>query len=262
MPSPPLPRPPLASMSMQPGPCLRPRLQPPPPPRLSCPGSDPTGHLQTRRARAYPTAYPGCLACPARSHLNPAVLSLQQSPSIASAPVLQLHCPAELTRPILPSIRPAAAPLHFPNLATHADFSPPPLMSLDLASLLPPTSRLLCHASPQRTRHPSKNRARAPLRSSAPRRLLSCTARLTLVLPVLRAPRLALLVAVAFRLARHQPYPTHTPRIPSAAATQELSSYPRAVIVPHERARMHPRKSPLRRKLGLRCARERHALHK
>lgn len=57
-------------------------------------------------------------------------------------------------------------------------------------------------------------------------------------------------------------YPTHTPRIPSAAATQELSSYPRAVVVPHERARMHPRKSPLRRKLGLRCARERHALHK
>ena len=161
MPSPPLPRPPLASMSMQPGPCLRPRLQPPPRPRLSCPGSDPTGHLQTRRARAYPTAYPGCLVCPARSHLNPAVLSLQQSPSIASAPVLQLHCPAELTRPILPSIRPAAAPLHFPNLATHADFSPPPLMSLDLALLLPPTSRLLCHASPQRTRPWSKNRARA-----------------------------------------------------------------------------------------------------
>ena len=142
---------------------------------------------------------------------------------------IPLHCIGPRTatplsrrapRPILPSIRPAAAPLHFPNLATHADFSPPPLMSLDLASLLPPTSRLLCHASPQRTRHPSKNRARAPLRSSAPRRLLSCTARLTLVLPVLRAPRLALLVAVAFRLARHQP----EPHVPNTHATNTIRS--------------------------------------
>ena len=264
MPSPPLPRPPLASMSMQPGPCLRPRLQPPPRPRLSCPGSDPTGHLQTRRARAYPTAYPGCLVCPARSHL---ISILPSSPCSNPPP---LHRPPYCNSTVPPS-SPGPYCRAFDqqqHRCTSRTWLPTPTSvhhplcpwTWPLCSLL--RLAFFVMPRPQRTRHPSKNRARAPLRSSAPRRLLSCTARLTLVLPVLRAPRLALLVAVAFRLARHQPYPTHTPRIPSAAATQELSSYPRAVVVPHERARMHPRKSPLRRKLGLRCARERHALHK
>lgn len=97
MPSPPLPRPPLAGMSMQPGPCLRPRLQPPPRPRLSCPGSDPTGHLQTRRARAYPTAYPGCLVCPARSHL---ISILPSSPCSNPPP---LHRPPYCNSTVPPS---------------------------------------------------------------------------------------------------------------------------------------------------------------